>query len=68
MLGPLIGSGLTQRAGFEWACTLMACFLLLHVGLIGVLDVVQPRPRMKAQAAYTELTQVSVPLTESADD
>jgi len=65
MVGPLIGSGLTQRMGFEWACTFMGFILLLHIIAIFLVDLLQPRQR---QPVYTELTSVSVPLAESADD
>jgi len=65
MVGPLIGSGLTQRMGFEWACTFMGFILLLHIIAIFLVDLLQPRQR---QPVYTELTAVSVPLAESADD
>ena len=68
MLGPLLGSGLTQRMGFDWGCTTMAVLLALHVATIGIVDVVQPRARLKALAQYTELTTVSVPQAESAED
>jgi MFS family permease len=68
MIGPLIGSGLTQRLGFDWACTLMAAILTLHIGAILVIDVAQPKTRLRADAAYTELTAVSVPQAESAED
>jgi MFS family permease len=68
MLGPLLGSGLTQRMGFDRGCTTMAVLLALHVATIGIVDVVQPRARLKALAQYTELTTVSVPQAESADD
>ena len=51
--------------GFEWACTFMGFILLLHIIAIFLVDLLQPRQR---QPVYTELTAVSVPLAESADD
>ena len=69
MAGPLIGSSLTQRMGFGWACTLMAVCLVLHIACILAADVVFPRSKFKgSQASYTELTSVSVPQAESAED
>jgi len=68
MLGPLLGSSLTMRMGFPWACTLMGFMLLVHIAAIAVVDVVWPRKATRVFAAYTELTEVSVPQAESACD
>jgi len=57
MIGPLIGSALTSRAGFAWAATLMAVGLLIHVCIVMLLDTWRPRPRLK-DGSYTELTAV----------
>ena len=57
MIGPLIGSALTSRAGFPWAATLMAAGLLGHVGVIILVDTWKPRPRLK-DGSYTELTAI----------
>ena len=65
MVGPLIGSFLTQRMGFAWACTFMAAVLLLHIASILVLDILRPRQRA---TVYTELTAVSIPLADSASE
>jgi len=67
MLGPLIGSGLTSRAGFPWACTLMAIMLLLHTACVLAVDSWSPRARLKGPG-YTELNTLSVPSPESAED
>ena len=61
MIGPLIGSVLTARAGFPWACSLMAVGLLGHVSVIMLLDTWRPRPRLHDQHKYTELTAVPPP-------
>ena len=39
MIGPLIGSGVTARLGFAWACTAMAMVLLVHSSVIVLTDV-----------------------------
>ena len=57
MIGPLIGSTLTARAGFPWACSLMAGGLLGHCAIIAILDKWKPRPRGQS-GSYTELTAV----------
>ncbi|KAL1526197.1 hypothetical protein AB1Y20_014923 [Prymnesium parvum] len=69
MLGPLIGSGLTSRVGFPWACTVMAMMLLMHTACVMAVDVWSPRARMKG-AGYTELSVMNaiVPSPESSDD
>jgi len=67
MLGPLIGSALTSRMGFAWAGTTMAGLLLVHLSLIFAADLYHPRPRVR-EGAYTELTSVTVPQAESAED
>jgi len=69
MLGPLIGSALTSRMGFAWACTTMAALLLVHLGFIVLADMYHPRPRTRGEGGgYTELTAVTVPQAESAED
>lgn len=66
MLGPLIGSALTSRFSFAWACTVMALVLLLHTSLIMVAEVWSPRPRNKDGSRYMELSLVNAPDPESA--
>jgi len=68
MIGPLIGSAITARIGFPWACTAMALVLLLHSTAIIVLDLWQPRKRHHEDGGYTELTALNVPDAESAVD
>merc|ERR1719331_480777 len=56
MIGPLVGSTLTSRAGFPWACSLMAVGLFGHVAVVMLVDSWRPRPRLKdgEQGKYTE--------------
>ena len=68
MIGPLIGSAITARLGFPWACTAMALVLLVHSTTIMLVDVWAPRKRHLEDGGYTELTAVSVPVAESAVD
>ena len=68
MIGPLIGSAITARLGFAWACTAMALVLLVHSSIIVLTDVWVPRKRTAHDGGYTELTTVSVPVAESAVD
>jgi len=65
MIGPLIGSTLTSRAGFPQACSLMAFGLIGHVAVIMLLDSWRPRPRQQ-DGNYTELTAVP-PTPHGAD-
>lgn len=67
MVGPLVGSGLTSRAGFPWACTLMASLLLLHTSVVMAVDIWSPRIRVKGPG-YTELSVLSVPSPENSND
>ena len=67
MIGPLIGSTLTSRAGFPWAASLMAGGLLVHVGIIMLLDTWKPRPRLK-EGQYTELTTIPPSQSDSATE
>ena len=39
MVGPLIGSGLTSRFTFPWACTVMAMVLLIHTSVIFLAEI-----------------------------
>lgn len=66
MLGPLIGSALTSRFSFAWACTAMALVLLIHTSFIMIAEVWSPRPRLKDTARYMELSLVNAPDPESA--
>lgn len=65
MVGPLIGSGLTSRFSFPWACTVMAVVLLIHTSVIFIAEMWSPRARDKGN--YMELTAVNPPMVESAD-
>jgi len=67
MVGPLVGSGLTSRAGFAWACTVMAGMLLVHTTCVLMVDIWSPRARMKG-TGYTELSSLNVPSPEYAAD
>lgn len=67
MVGPLIGSGLTSRLGFPWACSVMAVVLMLHTTAIFLVDVWRPRARVK-DGGYEELKSVNVPTADSAVD
>merc|ERR1711892_663185 len=58
MIGPLLGSAITARLGFAWACTAMALVLLVHSSVIGLTDYWVPRKRASDGQAYTELTTV----------
>lgn len=68
MIGPLIGSALTARAGFPWASSLMAVGLLGHVAVIILLDTWRPRPRLKDDHKYTELTAVPPSQSDAAGE
>jgi MFS family permease len=69
MVGPLIGSGLASRWGFPWACTVMSVLILLHTSTVMVTDMWTPRGHWpKGSASYTELTALSVPSADSAED
>lgn len=61
MIGPLIGSAITARLGFPWACTAMALVLLIHSSVVMVVEIMAPRKRHHEDGGYTELTTVSVP-------
>ena len=61
MIGPLIGSAITARLGFPWACTAMALVLLLHSSIVMLVELMAPRKRHHEDGGYTELTTVSVP-------
>lgn len=67
MIGPLIGSGLTSRMGFPWACSLMAVVLMLHTTAVFLVDVWSPRARVK-DGGYQELKAINVPNADSAVD
>ena len=71
MIGPLIGSALTSRMGFDYASLLMAISLAAHVGVIAFVDTVRPRPRLRdTGGSYTELTPMTPvfePESASAD-
>ena len=67
MIGPLIGSSVSGRMGFPWACTLMASLLLAHLAVIAVVSAVRPRKAMQNRAYVgVEMTSVSEPTAESA--
>ena len=67
MIGPIIGSSLTTRIGFAWACTLMAVGIVVHLAAIAIVDAWSPRARVSDRAlkggAYaqvgTEMTSVA---------
>ena len=60
MIGPLLGSAVTARLGFQWACTAMALVLLVHSSVIVLTDYWVPRkPRASDGQAYTELTTLA---------
>jgi len=59
MIGPLLGSAITARLGFAWACTAMALVLLVHSSVIGLTDYWVPRKRASDGQAYTELTTLA---------
>lgn len=64
MTGPLVGSTLTARAGFPWACSLMAAVLLVHVAFIALLETWRPRPRLQ-DSRYTQLELMAVPPSQA---
>jgi len=66
MVGPLIGSALTSRFSFPWACTVMALVLLIHTSVIFLAEMWSSK-RSKEGGAYMELTAVNPPMVESAD-
>ena len=59
MIGPLLGSAITERLGFVWACTAMALVLPVHSSVIGLTVDWVPRKRASDGQAYTELTTLA---------
>ena len=71
MIGPMLGSTLTARIGFAWACTLMASVLCMHLTAIAAADSLLPRPKVDRlkEGAYTELSAIAPrPVTPSSVD
>lgn len=69
MIGPLLGSYLSSRIGFPWACTGMSLVIAAHLGCIALADVLAPRrrPQERAQKGqYTELADLTAPTAPDA--
>ena len=68
MIGPLIGSSVSGRMGFPWACTLMASLLLAHLAIISIVSAVRPRKAMQNRVYVgVELTLVTASVLASPE-